>query len=286
MRYRSRAWVLALVLSCVGLAPRPAQAQSVDAADLETEARARFQLGQLYYSQGRFEEAAREFEAAYASHPHPVLLHNLYLARRDAGDARGAIDALTQYLATATDLSASDRRVLERRVEVMREQIQRAAPTETTTTQTTAPIEPTETSPEEATPEQTPAEETTTDAASTLPPPEPAPPSSDADALVTGAIASFGVAGAAALTMAITGGLALSERDRLASSCAPACTDDQISGARTLGIVADVSLGIGAAAAVAGIVLVVLGTTGRQEGVSVAPSVSTDHAGLVVGGQF
>ena len=103
-----RPLLLAVLLACVPVSAS-AQSASPDATELETEARARFQLGQLYYTQARFAEAAAEFEAAYAIHPHPLLLHNIYLARRDLGDVAGATEALRRYLEVATDLSAADR---------------------------------------------------------------------------------------------------------------------------------------------------------------------------------
>ena len=126
MHHTLAALALAALLLGTLLGSPLAHAQSTDdggGSELETEARARFSLGQLYYSQARFAEAAAEFEAAYALHPHPLLLHNIYLARRDLGDVRAAVDALTRYLADATDLSAADRRLLEGRLAAMERQL-------------------------------------------------------------------------------------------------------------------------------------------------------------------
>jgi hypothetical protein len=282
------ALVLSVVLSSLTPAAM-ASAQSGDAAELETEARARFSLGQLYYSQARFAEAATEFEAAYAAHAHPLLLHNIYLARRDMGDIAGAVDALTRYLATATDLAAADRRLLEGRLAAMRHQLEASPPTHDTppppqdepVVGDTAPVEAPDTlaDPRSDPPDAAPAETTQPDTA------QPTTTTGD-DGLVTGGIVAFSFAGAALLTMVITGPLALSERDRLASSCAPTCTDEQVSTARTLGGVTDTAIGIAAVAAATGVVLTVLGVTSSHSDVEVTPSVSADHAALFVGGHF
>jgi hypothetical protein len=277
----TRPLVLATCLVLCSFAPSSSAAQasatsSSDGSELEAEARARFALGQLYYSQARFAEAATEFEAAYALHAHPLLLHNIYLSRRDMGDFPGALDALTRYLETATDLSASDRRVLEGRQAAMRRQIEEATPS--------APPPVEEPTVDAVVGDATPPGMDETLGDPVLPPTAPAPPPAD-DGLMIGAIVSFSVAGAAAITMLITGPLALTERDHLASTCAPTCSDEQISTAQTLGVVTDVALTVGAIAAATGAVLAIVAST-RGSGVSVTPSVSPDHAAIVVGGQF
>jgi hypothetical protein len=258
------------------------RAPDVDASELETEARARFSLGQLYYAQARFADAAREFEAAYASHPHPLLLHNIYLSRRDMGDVSGATDALTRYLATATDLSASDRRVLERRLVVMQHQLESAAPLPPTEPEPEQPVDTVV----EAGPTGDVHEPSAPEADLAAEPRSTAPAQTGDDGLMIGAITSFSLAGAAVITLSITGGLAMGERDRLASSCAPACSDDEVSTARTLGAVTDVGIGVASVAAAAGILLAVLASVSTHADVSITPSASTDHAAIIVGGVF
>jgi len=220
--------VLSAVL-VVGTASAQGGSGGRSMSEPEVEARARFQLGQLYYSQGRFAEAAREFEAAYTIHPHPELLHNLYLARRDTGDVAGATDALTRYLTTARDLSASDRRLLEGRLAGMQRQL-----TASTTATSAATTAATSTSSSETTAETT-TEETSDaseiarggveggDGATS----EAAPPSEEGSALTPptapsggigiapGAVV-LGVGAGALIGAAIAGGVALGvagERD-------------------------------------------------------------------------
>lgn len=272
-----RAALLAFVLAVFLSSPALVAAQGGEASELETEARARFSLGQLYYSQARFAEAAIEFEAAYATHPHPLLLHNIYLARRDLGDIPAAVDALTRYLAAATDLDASDRRLLEGRLAAMERQLAATRPTPTPVVVedpvvgTADPVDV--------------GEELGDPADSPLPPAASARRGPD-DGLMTGAIVSFSVAGAAALMIAITGPLAMVERSNLESSCAPFCSDAQVAPAASLGLASDVGIGVALAAGVTGGILAIVANVGGSETVAVAPSVSSEHAVVVVGGTF
>jgi hypothetical protein len=213
--------VLVVVFAANGVAP-PTFAQpaaGADAGELETEARARFQLGQLYYSQARFAEAAHEFEAAYATHPHPLLLHNLYLALRDEGDIPGAVAALHRYLASATDLSATDRRLLEGRLATMEHQLPETHATEPTTELATEPA----TEPSPTTEPSEPATEI--DDAIADPAPAPSAPTESGIGIVPGAVV-VGIGGAALIGAAIAGGVALgvqSDRDGMCNLPNGAC---------------------------------------------------------------
>jgi hypothetical protein len=78
------------------------------------------------------------------------------------------------------------------------------------------------------------------------PPPPPPPPQSQglpAATWVFGGIGAFGLASFATL-----GALGLSEKSKLRGSCAPACTDSDVTTLRTLYIGADVSLAVGVVA--------------------------------------
>ncbi|MCA9577527.1 MAG: tetratricopeptide repeat protein [Myxococcales bacterium] len=89
------------------------------AGEGETSARSHFRVGQLMYGEGRFDEAAAEFDRAYELSGRPQLLYNAYLAHRDAGHVAEAVDRLRQYLAQSPD--AGDRAVLEQRLAAMEE---------------------------------------------------------------------------------------------------------------------------------------------------------------------
>lgn len=96
---------------------------STDDAAARREARARFELGHAHYDAGRYREAAAEFERAYEVSRRPALLHNVYLAYRDAGDVARALGALDRYLAEDTDIDAASRQTLELRARAMRESV-------------------------------------------------------------------------------------------------------------------------------------------------------------------
>lgn len=125
---RNTLW-LAVALAC---ATAPAGAQPTTpppdedehgAAAMRTEnladaqARSHFRIGQTLYTEGRFVEAAAEFERAYELARRPVLLYNAYLAHRDAGNLARAIANLDQYL--REEPNAEDADVLQRRLRAM-----------------------------------------------------------------------------------------------------------------------------------------------------------------------
>lgn len=84
----------------------------------DDEARMHFRLGRAYYDSGRFEEAADEFQKAHELSQRPQLLYNVFIARRDAGQLRQAIEALERYLELVPD--PEGRESLEARLRSMR----------------------------------------------------------------------------------------------------------------------------------------------------------------------
>ncbi|MBX3248150.1 MAG: hypothetical protein KF901_13305 [Myxococcales bacterium] len=95
------------LLSLFVLGPATAAAQDAedyDPRDMRTEgldddaARSRFRVGQALFDEGRFGEAAREFESAYQLSRRPSLLFNAYLAYRDGSMLEDAARALAAYL--------------------------------------------------------------------------------------------------------------------------------------------------------------------------------------------
>lgn len=117
------------------------------------------------------------------------------------------------------------------------------------------------------------------------PPPEP---SSGPD-LMAPAIAAFAVGGAGALLYAIAGGLALDRYSALEADCGRtrSCREDEVSDVRTLNAVADTGLVVGAVGVAAGIVLLVVHSTGqgdRSSALQVLPVITADGVQLGVGG--
>ncbi|AKF03754.1 tetratricopeptide repeat protein [Sandaracinus amylolyticus] len=239
----------AIVIIGIGLvaaAPR-ARAQEDDAA------RAHFEAGRLHFDRGAYEAAQQEFEAAYELSGRPALLYNLYLTAERLGDFDTAIAHLERFLAEGSP-SDEQRAQLEPRLDNLRTRRDRAR----------AGMEP-EPEPDPATP-----------------PPAPARREGD----LVPALVAFGVAGAALVSFAITGGLALAEDDSLSSGCGATdrCTDDEVSTLSALVVAADVSWITAAVAATAGVVLLVtLGLpSGDSERVSLAPFFTPDGSGGVV----
>lgn len=81
-------------------------------------ARSHFRVGQLLYSEGRFADAAREFEQAYFLANRTQLLYNAYISYRDANDIEHAIITLDEYLRREPNLE--DRVALQARLDSMR----------------------------------------------------------------------------------------------------------------------------------------------------------------------
>lgn len=84
----------------------------------DTAARSHFRIGEALYAEGRFAEAAREFEQAYVLSQRPQLLYNAYVAYRDANDLEHAIVMLDEYIRRSPE--GDDTPVLRNRLASMR----------------------------------------------------------------------------------------------------------------------------------------------------------------------
>lgn len=244
-------WALVVGLCLLGACPVYAQDESRQDAD----ARTHFESGRSYFDRGAYEEALREFRAAYDLSHRAELLYNLYLTAERAADFDAAVDYLEHYLSEGSP-DAERRASLEPRLENLR--ARRDAHGE--------PVA-------EPTPEPEPA-------------PAPAPASSGD---VVPAVIAFAVAGAGLVTFAVAGGLALAEDGSLETTCGTSCSDAQLSGLNAMTIAADVGWITAAVAGVAGVVLLV--TVGMPSETSsatalVVPWATPDGGGLVLGGSF
>ncbi len=249
---------LALTLAFT-FAPTSVFAQSDEQLANDEQAHTHFDSGHLYFERGEYDDALREFQAAYDLSHRAPLLYNLYLTLERLGRAGDAADRLEAYLASDVEIDATERTNLEARMANLRERAAQAATTVTP------------------------------------PAPTPPPPASNGglhELGIAGVIA-LGVGGAALITFAITGGLALSEDSRLAGTCGrnvgSFCTESDVSTLRTLDTVADVMLGVGLAAAAAGAVLLIVDLTSGHEARSTAalhvvPLVSPTAYGVAIGG--
>lgn len=183
-----------------GAAPTEGMSDSLASEEEMTDvrARARFRVGRELYSSGQFAAAAVEFEAAYALSGRPELLYNIYLAHRDAQNEEAALDALRNYLALVPE--APDREHLTARLAALEEEVrlarEAAAAVDAERAAADAEIEAARRAAEEA-----------------------ARPQYRHYAGEAWTWAVLGVGGAAAITGAIVGGVALSERSALDSQC-------------------------------------------------------------------
>lgn len=100
------------------------QATTNEADMTDLQARSHFRLGKQLYDQGKFADAAKEFEVAYGLSGRSSLLYNVYLAYRDAQDTANAARALDGYLTANPD--APDREHLSARLAALKEILKKA----------------------------------------------------------------------------------------------------------------------------------------------------------------
>lgn len=102
------------------LLPAPSGHAQQDASPVES-ARRRMEQGQAYFLQGRFGEAAAEFEAAYDSQPFGAFLYNAAVAYENAHDRARALSLFERYL--EVEPSAGDNADVRSRIERLRAEI-------------------------------------------------------------------------------------------------------------------------------------------------------------------
>jgi hypothetical protein len=88
------------------------------------EARQHFQRGRQLFDVGRWDDAAGEFEKAYALRNDPVFLYNMAQSYRRKGDAKRALDLYKNYLIKAPN--SPQRAEVEERIEALQKQIEAA----------------------------------------------------------------------------------------------------------------------------------------------------------------
>lgn len=237
---------------------------TASAQDATERARVHFEAGTRAFDTGEYEAAVAEFERAYELTRHPDLLFNIYSSAERAGQLERAADALTRFLAEG-QVEEARRPVLQRRLANLRERIAARG---------------TETEPREAT-EPEPA-------AAAGPAPEPPPPAPTPGGVHPAGVAVLIAAGVLAASFGVFAGLSAAEDGALAQSCAPTCTDAEVSALVAYNTVADVSWIAAAVAGVTGIVLLfALPPEGGGEPRAVLAPWATPHAaGLAAQGRF
>lgn len=227
---------LAILALCLCGATREAAAQEPADAS-EERARELYQNGAILYEEGRYEEAILAWEAAYKLSSRPQLLFNIANAEERLGHWREALDYLNQYRAYAR---AEEREVLERRMrnlEARIAELERQTPVP-------SPVEPAPTTPT-----------------------GPAPAPSETASVPVAPIVLFSAGGVGLATGVAFGVRATKARNEAASLCVeretgalcPSSAQEALDRGRTSALVADLSIGLGAAAAVGGALSLVLG---------------------------
>ncbi|UJR86166.1 tetratricopeptide repeat protein [Sandaracinus amylolyticus] len=132
-----------IVVAAIVIAAMSSTRVSAQASGSDEQARIHFQAGTLYFEQERFEDAAREYEEAFALSPRPELLLNAATAWDRAARLEEAIAALERVMQQFPGTEAAQlaeprldrlRRMQER---LAREREEAAASAATTTTTTT-----------------------------------------------------------------------------------------------------------------------------------------------------
>jgi tetratricopeptide (TPR) repeat protein len=239
------------------------------AQDLEEEAQARihFEAGRLHYDHGRFDEAGREFAQAYEMTGNPALLYNLYLVHRDAGRVEAAAEALEGYLERVPD--PPRRAGLEARLRSLKAQL--AARGDGGEPQAAEPALP---APEPALDDARVEVGTDDRSGATRPP--------------LGAIVAMGTGGALLVGAVVTGVMTKSAESTLRDGCPErvGCDPELESTrdrARRLAIVTDVLWITGAAAAVGGLLWLLLRRPGEEEQERPAVSFGCAPGGCSIG---
>lgn len=256
-----RTLLLSLALAVPALASpwlaSPALAQGTTDADLDARAQVHFHAGHDYYERGDYENALEELTLAYDMSHRPELLYDLGSCHERMGHWRQAADLYDEYLAAVPD--SEHAAVVRERAMRLRAREETDAPTEPTT-----PIAP-----------------------STPAPIAPAIPDAQATSPHPAAFAVLGAGAVGLAVFGVLGGLALAEDGALASECGTACAPSRVSTLESFTIGADVSLGIGAALAITGLVLVFTTTDGGgSDSEGAGARLGVGPTGVTLSGQF
>jgi len=218
--------ILAGFVCAFMLAGGTAGAQSSD-----EDARRHFEAGLSYFNTSEYEDALREFQRAYQlsdASKRPAILRNIAAVYERMGNLEKTIETLEKFL--QEDPETPERATVELRIKNLKEKLAKQD-------------KPDAVAPPPA---------TTTPPPATTSEPPPAEPD------YTPAYISWGVGGAAALGAVITGVLANNQYNDKESGCGstPAgCSDDDVSGIKTMAWVSTALTGVAVVGAGVGTVL-------------------------------
>ncbi len=86
-------------------------------AAMQKAAREHYAKGKALYEEGKFDESLAEFNAAYEAKPHPTVLKSIAECQAQLGDIQGAVTTLEKYL---EDPEATERESAELRIEELK----------------------------------------------------------------------------------------------------------------------------------------------------------------------
>ena len=269
---------LAVTFLVALFAPMVAHADDVSAA------RAHYERGTTLYDLQRYDEAAREYEAAYEAKHDPALLFNIGQAYRLAGDFKRAIGSYRSFLRRVPD--ASNRAEIEARIAEMLKQLD-----EQRKTQEKPPTEPqAATELKNAAPAATP--NPPVEEAKAAPAPVPTPPTTKATARParrdrTKLIAGITVAAVGLAALAAGVGVEVAAHSAFSAIDSPSPGYKFDAGQESFYQAGEpagyVLIGVGAAAAIAGVTIALLGVREqRAHRLVVAPMAGSAFAGASV----
>lgn len=185
-------------------------------------ARRHFESGVAYLQESDYESALKAFEKSYELSKRPQILLSIATVHERKGTLRPALTALQQYLEAAPE--GEGRVTVENRIKNLEQRLREELPPPRVTTEPAAPV---------PVPKQAgaraplPAAEADREEPSRLP-----------------AYVILGVGGLSAIGAGVTGLLARSEYNEAEDTCAPGCSDAEVSSGRSLALTSTVLTGV------------------------------------------
>jgi tetratricopeptide (TPR) repeat protein len=263
--------------------PPPCDASKVSKSDSD-RAHTVFLSGKQYLDESNYDKAISYFNDAYSidCSVHGIL-PIIATAFERRGDRAEAVRALEEYVHRAPN--AGDREVIERRIRNLKDQIARETPPPPSVSSAPPPPPP---------PVPSASVSAVPEPASAAPT-EPPPPAAHTGGSGVGPWVLIGVGGAALVTGIVVYAVGSSAVSSAASACGPmhnTCqSSDEVSkgnGGRSTEVVGGVVGGIGLAAAAAGVVWKLVGSSSAPASgsASLAPVFAPGYVGLNVGGSL
>ncbi|HEY8926577.1 MAG TPA: tetratricopeptide repeat protein [Polyangia bacterium] len=143
-------------------------------ADDTASAREHYERGTKFYDIGKYDDAIREFEAAYEAKSDPAIIYNLAQAHRLAGHNQEALQLYRNYLRYVPH--PPNRADIDERIRVLEKAIAERSATGTSPQSASPPAQPAASTTPATGPAAAPPTGTTTGAPPPPAPPPPAPP--------------------------------------------------------------------------------------------------------------